>query len=640
MRSQKSRLWVGHLTIWLIAGLLDMIYVFYVAGYEGSGGAGGWDVGIPVAVYLGIGLFASLISWVLSVILAKPEHRDRFLLTSQYISFFLVLIIVAGLRINELYLPGITHPISILGNIGVLVGAVIICWLGKLLITRIPRIITLIILILVPVFFLCFFILFIALEFRVSRTAWRSDNCPSVVLVTIDTVRADHLGCYGYDRDTTPNLDRFAENNHLFTNCRTPMPLTSPAHATLFSARMPHEHGVFTNLSRFPDSPDIPGIAEDLTEAAYLTAGFPSAVQMGKKFNFDRGFQIFNQSTVVRGPDWLQGYYQFAPFAILTRLGIFEQTYIARDSRQVNTAFFSWIDNSERYNSNRFFAWLHYFDAHSPYQPPDDYWRMFDPDYEGEITGSQEELGAINAAYDPDNPEGSLPEGYSESDIENLRARYDGELRYLDESLGELFDGLRSRGAWDNTVVIVVADHGEGLYDDGYIGHNYSLREYEIQTACVIKGPDINLPADSGISLVDVAEYIRDVTGLTGPDAGDRGVLTAGSGEEFEPDDPPLTSMVYLQSHCWIDPPYKLVRTYGSEGRGITYSLYDYQADPDENNDLFDISDEISIALRDKLQEWLDSNQADFPELVKRESGLEGVDQATLEMLRSLGYIY
>ncbi len=641
-----------HVFAWFTAGFLDLVYVLYVAGYEGC--RADFNVLIvPLCLYPIIGVIFGAISWLFAVLLARGEQRANLQLGLFCWNLGLVFLVVVGLRINEIFLPAFWEPVSLAGNLGLILVALGIVGISRIVMARVSerKIRTSLAVLLFLV--ICVTSLLLTLTHEGSWYRFVPRDYPNVLLITLDTVRADHLGCYGYNRDTSPNLDQFARRNHLFTNCRTPMPLTSPAHATLFSGTMPHEHGVFTNLSAFPDDPSIPSITEELYENGYQTAGFPAAIHMGKQFGFDRGFLLYNQSTVLNGPSWLQGYYQFAIFAVLSRLGIIKETYLSRDSGQVNDAFLAWLDSNKYwvrargYDNDHFFVWLHYFDAHAPYQPPEENWRRYDADYRGSVTGSQEELDAVNAHYDPSKPTSGPPEGFSVEDIENIRARYDGEIRCQDENLGDLFQGLKDRGLWDTTVIIIVSDHGEGLYDDGYVGHNFSLEEYEILTACAIKGPDITLPEDSQISLTDIRDYIRDVTGLGrvashGFTTAPRGAASVFTRVKKQPEvsDNARSSMVYLRSHCWVEPPYKLVRMYGTEGEGVKYDLYNFEGDPSESIDIFDSTDKVSLMLRDHLNEWLIQNRADFPYLLERETALVGIDQATLEKLRSLGYIY
>ncbi|HDS30631.1 MAG TPA: hypothetical protein ENN67_06270, partial [Firmicutes bacterium] len=493
--------------------------------------------------------------------ISNEENKIRFEQRYVFFNFVTAFLVVVGFRVNELYLPGIREPESIAGNIGLLLTALIFGYIFIYLTRRlffkslkIPP------WILGPVLFLLPFILG-SIHARFFSPKGFAFDSPNVILLTLDTVRADRLGFFGNNENVSPNIGKFALKNQHFTNCRTPMPLTSPAHATLFSGLLPNEHGVFTNYISYPDSPEIPCIAEELREKGYFTCAFPSVVHMSKNFNFDRGFILYNQSTLLEGPSWIGDYLQFAPFAILSRLGIVRETFLNRNSRQVNQSFFNWLDNSThvKYSLNPFFAWIHYFDAHAPYQPPDEYWKRYDPDYSGSMTGSQEELDRINENYMDDWNPGDLPEGITAEDIENLRARYDGEISYLDESFGELIDGLKARGLWENTVIITVSDHGEGLFDDGYFGHNFTLKEYEILTALAIKGPGILCPSDADISLVDVALYMRKVTGLDSDSSEIKSALMLSPGY-IEMTDYKRVGMVYLKSHCWIDPPFKLVR--------------------------------------------------------------------------------
>ncbi len=616
---------IFRLILWALAGIIDAYYV-NIIGYEALVSVVSIPGLVAVLIYIAAGIIFHLITRIIFGFGYRSKKTAWQIGRELCWDIGFLLLVTVGLRINEQLLPSFGDPVSILWNIAILLATIGVVLIIRIIAKRIgnpaPYVLT-------GLLFAAVFIFSIinAATFTLFPMGYGK---PNIILITLDTVRADHLSSYGYDRNTSPDFDNFAIENQFFTSCRTPMPLTSPAHASLFSGEMPHTHGVLTNISAYPDTPELSPLAHELNED-YYTAGFPAAVHMGKDFNFDRGFRTYNQSTVISGPSWLQSYYQLAPIAILSRLGIIKETYLARNSRQVNRAFLHWLDNIPQKQSP-FFAWLHYFDAHSPYQPPEEYWKRYDPDYSGSVTGSQEECDFINSQLEETNFGETLPDGFNRDDIDNLIARYDGEIRFQDESLGELFDALRGRGLWEDTVIIIVSDHGEGMYDDGYFGHNFTLKEYEIQIACAIKGPDINCPEDEPLSITDLTDYIEYVSGLN--------TLTCRlSGKGVDNDDS-FTSMVFLKSHCRIDPPYKLVRTMQGEGRGIRYSLYNLEDDPFETSDIFNLDDPQSIEMKDRLEEWLDSNRADFPDLLKRESTLSDIDPRTLEMLRSLGYIY
>jgi arylsulfatase len=619
--------------IWQIAGFLDAVLYAWT---HGSGVLGeGMELRFAV-VYLFMALILGFLSLVYHRV-AGSGHRatekgDQTVAVDMALAFLLVI----GYRINEVWLPSILAPVSMGVNAALLCGAALIVYGVTKAVGFRARMSDKSRLLILIAYILSLSVLFHGLlaVFFSDTNRPRYAGTPDIVLVTLDTVRADHLGCYGYDRDTSPSIDAFAKENHLFTNCRTPMPLTAPAHASLFSGKMPNEHGVFTNTSPYPAGVDFRTLAEDLWDRGYRTAGFPAAVHIGRQFNFDRGFRFYNQSTVTGDPQLLQSMFEIAPIAVLGRLGFFKQTYLIRDSDKVNIAFFDWIGLQDS-GHRPFFAWLHYFDAHAPYNPPEEYWRRFDPDYRGSMTGSQEELDAINAGMSDWQPGSAPPAGFDPDDIENLVARYDGEIRHIDDSFKELLDFLVGQHELENTVIIVVSDHGEGLYDDGYFGHNYLLKEDEIRVSCIIKGPQVDCGPGRQLSLTDISDYIRELAGMSAD-----GCRLCGAEESPELGDDPYASMVFLKSHSWIEYPFKLIRSRTGEGGGVEYGLFDFVADPMERMNLYSPEDLRSIEMRSLLQEWLDTNDADFPALLKKEGTRKALDPATLEMLRSLGYIY
>jgi len=617
---------VFRLLLWGIVGLLDGAYL-YRSGFAPH------LMLQSIVVYAILGAAIGVIAILLALLYRPRGERAPDPRRSLGWDVGLLFLIAVGFRINELYLPAIGDPKSVIGNVILVAAAVVLGMVAGRLLARLRISVSIAVLAVVGLIVASLNV--IEIRNRNARELQPTEVRQNIVLITLDTVRADHLGCYGYERDTSPNLDEFAAENTLFSNCRTPMPLTSPAHASLFSGELPHTLGVFTNISQYPSDAELMTLAEELDLAQYRTAGFPAAVHLGSRFNFDRGFEVYNESTVLNGPDWLQSAYRLAPVAILSRLGIVRETYLARNSRQVNRAFLHWLDSLQG-DKRPFFCWVHYFDAHSPYQPPEEYWRRYDADYQGNVTGSRAEIDLINDQLVTTGGGVALPDGFTQEDIDNLVARYDGEIRYQDESLGELFDALRDRGLWDDTAIVIVSDHGEGMYDDGYFGHNFTLREYEIRLACAIKGPGIDCDENRPLGITDLTHYIREIAGVDPPS----GCRITGGREMVEPDRNPFVSMVFLRSHCLIDGPYKLIRTWEGEGRGISYSLYNIERDPAGRDDLYDPADEFSLGMKAELQQWLDENDADFPSLIAKEGTLESVEPETLEMLRSLGYLY
>jgi len=620
-------IFVVRVFLWWTAAFVDLSLIFK-RGYEGTGTPQQIQQ-IAVTCYIILGVIAGLITFI--VLYSRRCLKDKRYRPMAGLSWdigFLVLML-AGFRINDIYLPGIGDLTSILWNIAILAGSVVVAFAARITLIRLRPSLVFTLVFLIWTGFLMYFGIS-----RPGALPTETASGPNIILVTLDTVRADHLGAYGYERDTSPNFDRFASDNYLFTNCRTPMPLTQPAHASIFTGLMPHEHGIFTNIGVLSDGPGFRTITDRLT--GYRSAAFPAALHLNKQSNMNRGFEVYNQSTVRRGPLWIQRAYQVTPIAIITRLGVFEETYMARTSAEVNSAFFDWIDtNGYGTGSKPFYTWLHYFDAHAPYNLEDTYWREYLPGYAGSITGSQSELNIINQQMLETDFGRTLPEGFTQNDIDCLIARYDGEIRLQDDSLGALFDGLRERDMYDDTVIVIVSDHGEGMYNDGYFGHNFTVEEYEIHVSCAIRGPYINCDSDEYLSLTDIHDYILEVGGVT-PER--QGRLTGREPDNLDP----YTGMVFLSSHTWMDWPYKLVRTWEIEeaGTGVYYSLYNLEDDSSESVNLFEAGEEPGETMKSELLEWLEVNKADFDELIKKESTIDTINPSQLEMLRSLGYIY
>jgi arylsulfatase A-like enzyme len=333
---------------------------------------------------------------------------------------------------------------------------------------------------------------------------WREDGrplpppgSPNVLLVVLDTVRADRLSLYGYERGTTPTLERLARRGLRFDGARAAAPWTLASHATLFTGRWPHELDV---KWMYPLRGDVPTLAEYLGTRGYATAGF-----VGNTFycaydsGLDRGFTHY-QDYILAPFDALRSVY-LADVALntLARLGpapgsgfptgpslpvpgpaLRSYTHTARkDAGEVNLEFLDWL--SRRREPRRpFFAFLNYADAHTPYiLPPGGTYRF------GSAPRTPADLWL-------------LLEGWSQVDKRKLSAKalnlardtYDNCLAYLDQRLGELFDNLERHGILDQTLVVVTADHGEGLGEHELFEHGESLYRTEIHVPLLIVLPE------------------------------------------------------------------------------------------------------------------------------------------------------
>jgi arylsulfatase A-like enzyme len=334
---------------------------------------------------------------------------------------------------------------------------------------------------------------------------------PNVLLIVLDTVRADHLSLYGYPRPTSPNLERLARRGIRFDQARAAAPWTLASHANMFTGMWPHELAI--EWTR-PLRRDVPTLAEYLGSLGYATAGFAgNTYYCSYDSGLDRGFTHYQDyvldklnaaRTVCLANKTLQTIGRFGRFLPISALTLLKLAQGERkDAHAVNREFLDWL--SRRREPRRpFLAFLNYVDAHSPYLLP---------------PGTSNPLGS---APRTDTELRFLAEGWNEANkrripvAERLIAidAYDNCLAYLDQRLGELIDDLERRGVLDQTIVIVTADHGEGLGEHGLVDHGESLYRTEIRVPLLIVLPAGRgrspISVDKSVSLRDIATTIAD----------------------------------------------------------------------------------------------------------------------------------
>jgi arylsulfatase A-like enzyme len=338
---------------------------------------------------------------------------------------------------------------------------------------------------------------------------------PNVLLIVLDTVRADHLSLYGYPRPTSPNLERLARRGIRFDQARAAAPWTLASHANLFTGRWPHELGIKWSC---PLRDDVPTLAEHLGSLGYATAGFAgNTFYCSYDSGLDRGFTHYRDYVL----DWLNAaravrlineslktFAQLGRFLPIPRLTLLK---LAQGERKhahvVNREFLDWLSR-RRQPRRPFFAFMNYVDAHSPYLLP---------------PGGSYRFGS---APRTDAEWWFLAEGWTQADKRRLppAARtlvhdaYDNCLASLDERLGELIDELQSRGVLDQTLIIVTADHGEGMGEHGLFDHGESLYRTEIGVPLLIVPPADRgrspIAVEESVSLRDLPATIVDLIGL------------------------------------------------------------------------------------------------------------------------------
>ncbi|MEN8182139.1 MAG: sulfatase, partial [Myxococcota bacterium] len=293
----------------------------------------------------------------------------------------------------------------------------------------------------------------------------------NVLLITIDTLRADHLGSYGYSRDLTPNLDAIAEKGVLFEQAFSHRGLTFPSVASIMTSKYVYTHGVIGMYkTELPASHDT--LAEVMRGAGYRTAGFTSHAALSPSVGFAQGFDDFS----VRHSD--------------------HEDRLLQQARD-------WLEENQQ---ERFFLWLHSFGAHSPYQPPPEWQQRFTkPDYAGAYDGDQAQLYEIGRKQE-----------LSAEDEYHIKALYDGKVAYVDELIGGLIGQLDALGLRESTLVVATADHGEELFDHFfYFSHEASAYDGVLRVPLLMSLPG-HLPEgvvirDKVVESVDIVPTILDV---------------------------------------------------------------------------------------------------------------------------------
>ncbi len=316
--------------------------------------------------------------------------------------------------------------------------------------------------------------------------AERSPRRLNLILILVDTLRADHLGYQGYSHATSPRLDSLAEDSVVFLRHTRHASRTGPSVATLFTGLHSRSHGVVNPLSHFDAKGTLDAshltLAEILSEEGYRCAGFTANLNVSERFGFSQGFEFYQ----------LLGW---------------------QKAEVLNRAALAWIEGwtAEAEPRSPFCLYLHYVDPHSPYEAPAPFVKKFaSPDYRGPITGSHSQLDEMVA--------GRLELG--DADLAQLRALYDAEISYLDSQIGALLLALEVEGLLDESLVVFVADHGEEFLDHDSVLHGYTLYEEQLRIPLMIRHPELPARRVSRLSRqVDVLAHPARAAGHCDPRA-------------------------------------------------------------------------------------------------------------------------
>jgi arylsulfatase A-like enzyme len=338
----------------------------------------------------------------------------------------------------------------------------------------------------------------------------------NVLFVVVDTVRKDRLTPYGYDRPTTPGLESFAREARVYEQAVAPAPWTLPVHASMFTGLYPSEHRATQEDPYLSD--DVPTLAESLSAAGYPTACYSSNAWITPYTRLTAGFDDQDNFFEVMPGEFLSGALADAWQRIndndrlravanrLVELGNTVHEHFAgaegADSKtpQVIDRTIEFVDDNER-----FFAFINLMDAHLPYYPPEEYAREFAPDADADSV-CQNSKAYNSGARDIDGAE-----------WRDIRGLYDAEIRHIDAELERLFDHLRETGRWDDTTVIVCADHGELHGEHGLYGHEFCIYDPLVNVPLMVKDPGLDPGRDERqVELLDLYHTVLDVAGAEG----------------------------------------------------------------------------------------------------------------------------
>jgi arylsulfatase A-like enzyme len=338
----------------------------------------------------------------------------------------------------------------------------------------------------------------------------------NVLFVVMDTVRKDHLTPYGYDRPTTPGLAEFAEEARVYEQAVAPAPWTLPVHASMFTGLYPSEHRATQEDPYLPD--DVPTLAQSVSEAGYATACYSSNAWITPYTRLTAGFDSQDNFFEVMPGDLLSGtladlWQRINDNARLKRvanrlveLGNDVHEHLA-DGEGADSKTPEVIDRTMEFmaDNDEFFAFINLMDAHLPVYPPEEYREEFAPGVDpDEVCQNSKEYNS--GARD-----------IGEREFEDIRGLYDAEIAHIDAELTRLFEWMRENGKWEDTTVVVCADHGELHGEHGIYGHEFCIYDPLVNVPLLVKSPELDAGReDRQVELIDLYHTVLDATGSEG----------------------------------------------------------------------------------------------------------------------------
>jgi arylsulfatase A-like enzyme len=423
-----------------------------------------------------------------------------------------------------------------------------------------------------------------------ATSGCRESPPANLLIVSLDTTRADRLGAYGYDRPTSPTLDQLAEQGALFRNAFTTAPSTLPAHSSLMTGLLPPGHGVRAN-GVFKLAEERNTLAEILSAHGFETGAVIGALPLDTSFGLAQGFDSYDG-------DFISGFSSNPGGEEGEWLG-HQYHDFERRADDVTDRAIRWLEERQ----SRWFLFVHYFDPHLAYEPPGPWDARFEHPYDGEIAFADAELGRL--------------------------------LETVDELPGR-------------TLIVLLSDHGEALGEHGEEAHNFYLYNSTLQVPLVIildGAVEPGTTIEANVSLVDVRPTVLELLGLGDSDPIDGRSLAPALLSRGEPENGPVygetlaprfeQELPYL-SRAVIDGDHKLIRsvTLGERKPEVSLELYDMRRDPAERTNLAGTETDLRDRLHRRLVAWSDRLEANAPRAERFDP-----DAETRRRLEALGYL-
>ena len=584
---------------------------------------------IVICTLSGLGL-ASLIIYALNKRVGKEKLIA--LIISSLVS--VIVLLLGGLWINMSLLSdkGLIEIVPLLADAGLLIGVSIfglglyrlVIWILQRYPTRRVRDAGGILLVLMLV-------AFVAISFTgpygfdnktvasASSDSGSSEGKPNILWIVMDTVRADHLSCYGYDRNTTPNIDKIASEGILYENAIANGPWTLPSHASMFTGMIPSKHGA--DAEHYWLENKFETIAEVLSSNGYETFEYSNNMWVGPRTNMQQGFDtILVNNGGIRLPTMSSPRFELPDYLMISRAKQYiENEILLMDdgAQKTNGVVTKWIADAHQADMP-FFVFINYMEAHSPFHPPEEYAAP----YLGEGVSFTEAMKVPRPVWQ------YIAGSYNmrEHDFEVLRALYDGEISYLDFRIGQLLDYVRDLGILDSTIVIITSDHGENIGDHQLLDHQLCVYDTLIHVPLIIRYPGLaeaGLRVDEQVQLTDIFPTILDIVGINlSSEAQLQGHSLVKDVEHPESEFAISENRVtYEALHLIHDAKInaevskyarrlKTIRTeefkyiWSSDGMD---ELYNIREDPEELNNLIEVEAEKAAELKARLKEYLNS---------------------------------